>query len=86
MLCFSVPILALPTWEASSFWIWMVSLMMGVWFACTAVADYLSGQLERICHDFHINLWTALIATSIGAGIVLMVLTPILKKWMHGKG
>lgn len=63
-----------------------VSLMMGVWFACTAVADYISGRLESIVHYFGISLWATLIATSIGAGIILIMLTPLLKKWMHGHG
>jgi len=62
-----------------------VSLMMGFWFACTAVADYLSGRLEAIVHHFGIGLWTTLISTSVGAGIVLLTLTPLLKKWMHGR-
>ncbi|HOW52462.1 MAG TPA: peptide MFS transporter [bacterium] len=62
-----------------------VSLMMGVWFACTAIADYLSGRMEAIVHAFGINLWATLIATSIGAGVLLLFLTPMLKKWMHGK-
>ncbi len=62
-----------------------VSLMMGVWFACTAIADYLSGRLEAIVHHFGISLWATLIATSVGAGIILIMLTPMLKKWMHGK-
>lgn len=64
----------------------IVSLMMGVWFACTAVADYMSGQLEWITHEFGINLWLVLIASSLGAGVVLWMLTPLLKKWMHGRG
>ncbi len=63
-----------------------VSLMMGVWFACTAVADYLSGRMEAIVHHFGWNLWAVLIATSMGAGVVLLITTPVLKKWMHGKG
>ncbi len=62
-----------------------VSLMMGVWFACTAIADYLSGRLEAITHAFGINLWATLIASSIGAGVVLLLITPMLKKWMHGR-
>jgi len=62
-----------------------VALMMGVWCACTAIADYLSGRLEAITHAFGINLWATLIATSIGAGVLLLMLTPLLKKWMHGR-
>lgn len=64
----------------------IVSLMMGVWFACTAFADYLSGRLEAFCHHFEIGLWSTLIATSVGAGVVLLCLTPVLNKWMHNKG
>jgi len=62
-----------------------VSLMMGVWFACTAIADYLSGRMEAITNAFGINLWATLIATSIGAGVLLLFLTPLLKRWMHGR-
>ncbi len=63
----------------------VVSLMMGVWFACTAVADYLSGRLEWITHHYELNLWFVLILSSFGAGVVLWALTPLLKKWMHGR-
>ncbi len=62
-----------------------VSMMMGIWFACTAVADYLSGRLEAICHHYEINLWFTLIVFSIGAGGVLLCVTPLLKRWMHGR-
>jgi len=63
----------------------IVSLMMGVWFACTAVADYLSGRLEYICHTYDLGLWSTLIATSFGAGVVLLAITPLLTRWMHGR-
>ena len=64
----------------------IVSLMMGFWFACTAVADYLAGRLEHIVKDYGLNLWMVLICSSIGAGIVLLLTTPVLKRWMHGRG
>jgi POT family proton-dependent oligopeptide transporter len=64
----------------------IVSLMMGAWFACTALADYLAGVLESILEHFHLPLWGTLIATSFGAGLALLALTPLLKKWMHGRG
>jgi POT family proton-dependent oligopeptide transporter len=62
-----------------------VSLMMGIWFFTAAIADYLAQRLEAIVNYFGIGLWTTLIATSVGAGVVLLVLTPLLKKWMHGR-
>jgi len=64
----------------------IVSLMMGVWFACTAVADYLSGRMEEIVHHLGFDLWVVLFTIPIGAGIVLLAITPVLKKWMHGRG
>ena len=63
-----------------------VSLMMGLWFAAAALADYLAGRLEEIVHHYDLNLWIFLIGSSIGAGVLLLLLTPLLKKWMHGKG
>jgi len=64
----------------------VVSLMMGVWFAASALADYLAGQLKAIVTHFDLPLWEFLIGSSIGAGVLLLVLTPLLKRWMHGKG
>jgi len=64
----------------------IVSLMMGVWFACTAAADYLSGRLYEIAHHFHWNLWAVCFSIPIGAGLLLLAITPILKRWMHNRG
>jgi len=63
-----------------------VSLMMGIWFAASALADYLAGRLEEIMHYYELNLWIFLIGSSIGAGCLLLLLTPLIKKWMHDKG
>ncbi|MBI3929573.1 MAG: peptide MFS transporter [Armatimonadetes bacterium] len=63
-----------------------VSLMMGIWFACTAVADYLSGRMESIVHQLGGDLWTWLIGLSVIPGVILLLVTPVLKKWMHGRG
>ncbi|NOZ87303.1 MAG: peptide MFS transporter [Deltaproteobacteria bacterium] len=60
-----------------------VSFMMGIWFAASALADYMAGRLEEILTHFAIPLWPFLIASSCGAGLVLLALTPFLKKWMH---
>jgi POT family proton-dependent oligopeptide transporter len=63
----------------------VASLMMAVWFLSTAIANYLAGKLEAIVAAQHINLWTFLICTSIGPGLVLIALTPLLKKMGHGR-
>jgi len=63
----------------------LTSIMMGFWFLSSAVANYLAGTLEAILHAFHINMWAFLIASSMGAGVVLILITPGLKKWMQGR-
>ena len=62
----------------------ILSLMMGVWFLSSAAANKLAGSLEHIVEERHLPVYGVLIATSIGAAIVLLVLSPVLKKWMHG--
>ncbi len=64
----------------------VVSLMMGVWFFCTAFADYLSGQMEAFTHAMGFDLWGSLIVTSVVPGVLLLMAAPLLTKWMHGKG
>jgi POT family proton-dependent oligopeptide transporter len=67
------------------------SLLMAVWFLCTAIANYFAGTLEQLLEDFSkqnhvtINLWVFLIATSIIPGIMLLILTVPLKKMAHGR-
>ena len=61
------------------------SLMMAVWFLCTAVANYLAGMLEELLSHSSINLWAFLIATSIIPGLFLLALTGPLRKMSHGR-
>ena len=61
------------------------SLMMAVWFLCTAVANYLAGVLEARLEAWHVNLWLFLIITSVGGGLVLLAFTVPLKKMAHGR-
>ncbi len=62
----------------------VLSLMMGVWFLSSAAANKLAGSLEHIVEDYHLPVYGVLIGTSIGAAVVLLILSPLLKKWMHG--
>ncbi len=62
----------------------IASLMMGLWFGSTAIANYLAGTLEAIVEKYDIGVFSTLIVTSIGAGVLLLVATPWLKPWMHG--
>ncbi len=62
-----------------------MSLMMGFWFLSSAAANYCAGILEHTLSRFHIDMWFFLICSSLGAGVLVILLTPLLKKWMHGK-
>ncbi len=61
----------------------VASMMMSVWFVCTAAAGYLAGRLEEIVGEEH--LWTFLIFSSIIPGVILLALNPLLKKMAHGR-
>jgi len=65
----------------------LASMMMAIWFLSTAFANYLAGKLESIVETYHnhFNLWEFLILTSVVPGLILLALTPILKKMGHGR-
>ncbi|HLQ26090.1 MAG TPA: peptide MFS transporter [Acidiferrobacterales bacterium] len=62
----------------------LVSLMMGLWFTMTAIANYLAGTLEIMLQGSVIPLYWFLVGSSIGAGILLLLLTPVIRRLMHG--
>ncbi len=67
----------------------LVGLMFGVWFLASAVANYLAGWtgslIDKITEMYSMSTFF-LIYTGlpIGAGLVLILLTPMIKKKMHG--
>jgi POT family proton-dependent oligopeptide transporter len=61
------------------------SLAMGFWLWSSAVANYLAGTLESILEKSHMPIYAFLTASSIGPALLLLALTPLLKKMMHGK-
>ena len=64
----------------------LAALMMGLWFTANAVANYLAGTLESLLAGSGVPLYWFLVASSLGAGIFLLLITPVLKYLMHGKG
>jgi POT family proton-dependent oligopeptide transporter len=62
----------------------VVSLMMGMWFASIALAQYAAGMLEFVLHKFELPLFPFLVATSFIGSISLFLLSPWLKKMMKG--
>ncbi len=59
------------------------SLAMGFWLGSNAVANYLAGSLESILARWHTPIYGFLIVSSIGPALLLLLLTPALKKWMQ---
>jgi len=67
----------------------LVGLMFGVWFAASAVANYLAGWsgslIDQIVETYSMSAFFLIYTfLPIGAGIVLILLTPMIKKKMHG--
>jgi POT family proton-dependent oligopeptide transporter len=65
----------------------VASLMMAIWFLCTAAANFLAGTLEHFLKTHHpeLALFNLLIWTSIGSGVLLLAINPLLKKLAHGR-
>jgi len=64
----------------------LAAIMMGLWFTANAIANYLAGTLESLLAGSGMPLYWFLVASSLGAGILLLLITPLLKYLMHGKG
>lgn len=62
----------------------LVAFMMGIWFTAIAIASYLAGTLEQLIAHSGIPLYWFLVGSSFGAGAVLFMLNPLLKRLMHG--
>ena len=62
----------------------LAALMMGIWFTAMAVASYLAGTLEQLIAHSGVPLYWFLVGSSIGAGMLLFALNPLLKRLMHG--
>ncbi len=64
----------------------IVSVMMGLWFASTALAQYLAGVLEAILHNYMpgMPLFHFLTMTTLSAGVVLLLISPVLNRMMKG--
>ncbi|MCK0069027.1 peptide MFS transporter [Kordiimonas laminariae] len=75
----------------------LVGMMMGMWFLFTAFANFVAGFLSSLTGaEGHgsgsgelsvpatIDLFHSVGLLAIGIGVVLFILTPLLRKWMHG--
>lgn len=61
------------------------SLMMGVYFLSSVAAGFVGGRLAGNYDTInHVNFYMIPTATGIGAALLLLLITPKLRKWMHG--
>ena len=77
----------------------VVGLMMGVWFLSISVAQYVAGVVAQVASvdtvggqvtnlklsmETYMGVFETIGLVSLGIGVVLLVLSPLIKKWMHG--
>ncbi len=74
----------------------IVGMMMGTWFLFMAVGNYMAGWISSLMGvDGHgvsaeldmtatMDVYTTIGMVSVGVGLFIIVLTPLLKKGMHG--
>jgi POT family proton-dependent oligopeptide transporter len=63
----------------------LVAVMMGGWFTATAVANYLAGVLESLLQGSGIPLYWFLVASSVGAGLLMLLMTPLIQRLAHSR-
>lgn len=63
----------------------VAALLMGVWMLSSAAGNYLAGALENIMNGTGIPPYLFLTESSIGAGVLLLVLTPILHRMLRAR-
>jgi len=63
----------------------VAALLMGVWMLSSAAGNYLAGALEKIMSGTGIPPYLFLTESSIGAGVLLLVLTPLLHKLLRSR-
>ena len=67
----------------------LVGLMFGFWFVCSAIANYLGGKtgsfIDKISETYGLsNFFLIFFAIPVFAGILMIILKPILIRKMHG--
>ena len=77
----------------------IVGLMMGVWFLSISLAQSLAGLMAqsasvetvggqvtnlRVSMETYAGIYQKFGLYTVGVGVLLLVLSPLMKKWMHG--
>lgn len=69
----------------------MASLIMGAWFYMTAVGSFVAGKIGEatggesgeMSKELTLSIYTQIGWVAIGVGVVVLALSPIVKRWMH---
>jgi POT family proton-dependent oligopeptide transporter len=69
----------------------MASLIMGAWFYMTAVGNYVAGKIGEatggeggeMSKELTLAIYNKIGWVTIGVSVVVLLLSPIVKKWMH---
>ena len=69
----------------------MASLIMGAWFYMTAVGSFVAGKIGEatggesgeMSKELTLSIYNEIGWWTIGIGVVVLALSPIVKKWMH---
>ncbi len=77
----------------------IVGMMMGVWFLSISVAQYVAGVVAtfasvetvggqvtnlKVSLDTYVNVFWTISLIAICAGVLLLVVSPFIRRWMHG--
>lgn len=62
----------------------LVSVVMGLWMASFAAGNYLAAMLESILEKYDFELYPFIMWMMIASGVSLLVLSPLLNKFMKG--
>lgn len=62
----------------------LVSVVMGLWMASFAAGNYLAAMLESILEKYDFPLYPFIMWVMLGSGVALVVLSPILNRFMKG--
>ncbi|HST35556.1 MAG TPA: peptide MFS transporter [Allosphingosinicella sp.] len=77
----------------------IVGLMMGVWFLSISVAQYVAGAVAQVASvetvggqvtnlqvslETYAGVFWKIGLVSVGIGLLLLLISPLLKRWMHG--
>lgn len=62
----------------------IVSIMMGVWMASFAIGNYLAATLEELLKTYNFDLYPFITYLMLGSGVLLLLLSPFLNRFMKG--